>query len=344
MFTILNRNPGGWKGSVVATQRPNIWKLQASKDVDGLIAALQHRDADIRKRSAAALRVLGSTKAIFALDRAIAREMETDVRDHLVAALEHLDQDNLVDTLVKSKNVAGLIEILYSSRADDIYKAAQALGDLGDRLATEGLVMVFRSPLMPDNVRLAAAEALLKLESAPAVVTLLGALRKDNWRVRHNAAAVLGQLRATWATEPLINTLNDEHTLVKRTAAAALRRFNTPRALQALETYRQKESGTKELSLPLPKTGELRNLPPLPEKPKPAPKLDAVKVSRVPLAFRPPPIGEADDTSATLLERPAGLDEAIQNLAQSRSRHNSTASGNNSRSAMGERPQTDPAE
>src|SRR5258706_15088257 len=135
--------------------------------------------------------------------------------------------------MVKNKDIRGLSKMLTSPKNEDIITACRALGKIGDRRAVESLVTVFRSPLLPSNVRLAAAEALLELESAPAVVTLLGALRRDNWQVRRNAAAVLGQLQAAWATDPLIKALDDQNVTVRRTAAAALRRINTPEAITA---------------------------------------------------------------------------------------------------------------
>lgn len=335
-------------------QRPNIWKLQADKDVEGLIAALQHADPDIRKRSAAALRVLGSTKAVFALERSISRERDPIVRDHLRAALEHLNRDEIIDNLIQTRDVTGLVETLYSPHMDDVLRATQALGEIGDRLATEGLVMIFRSPTMSDDIRLAAAEALLKLESAPAVVTLLGALRKDSWRVRHNAAAVLGQLRATWATKPLIEVLqNEDNAVVRRTAGAALRRFNTPQSLQALETHKDRIRG---------QTGKLPVIPPPPDEmdeenepatstpsaeatpPTPPAVIEASATTPVTSATATPKadipaseskadvpspiteiekrhpivvLGQADDTTETLSKPPKGLREAIQAMIKS---------------------------
>lgn len=279
---------------------PNIWKLQAEKDIDGLIEALHSPEPDIRRRTAAALRVLGSTKAIFALTRALAHEQDADVREHMAAALEHLDRDEIINNLIAEKNVQRLTEILNSPYADDVLRAIEALGNIGDRLATEGLVMVFRNATMPDEIRLAAAEALLKLESAPAVVTLLGALRKDNWKIRHNAAAVLGQLRATWATKPLIDALKDENTTVRKTAAAALRRFNTPQALQALAYFKIEERGKTGPLTPLPKTQPL-SPPPTPSISEGWGKVIIENES------------DANDQTITHIARPKGLTEALQN-------------------------------
>jgi hypothetical protein len=250
---------------------PNIWQLQSKGDIEGLIEALRHPDATVRKGSAAALRALGAWQAVPALDAALTAENDWQAHAAISAALQYLDRDIHVETMIKNKDVRGLGKMLASSKMEDITTACRALGKMGDRRAVESLVTVFRNPLLPSNVRLAAAEALLELESAPAVVTLLGALRRDNWQVRRNAAAVLGQLQAIWATEPLIELLNDQNQAVRRTAAAALRRINTPDAVKAASAFEdaQAKSATQELksseggsgrgtgTLPKPTTGSL---------------------------------------------------------------------------------------
>ncbi len=218
---------------------PNIWQLQSKGDVDGLIEALRHTDAGTRRGAAAALRALGAWQAVPALQAALALENDWQVHAAITAALQYLDHDIHIEQLVKGRDVRGLAKMLNSSRIEDVLTACNALASLGDRMATESLVMVFKNALMPNKVRLAAAEALLKLESAPAVVTLLGALRREDWQVRRNAAAVLGQLQATWATEPLVKALGDDNQDVRRTAAAALRRIATPEALDAVKHFEE---------------------------------------------------------------------------------------------------------
>jgi HEAT repeat protein len=73
------------------------------------------------------------------------------------------------------------------------------------------------------------------MDSAPVEVSLLGALRSDRWRVRRNAAAILGQLAASWAVKPLAALLTgDDNEVVRKTAHAALRRIDTAEARAAL--------------------------------------------------------------------------------------------------------------
>ena len=118
-----------------------------------------------------------------------------------------------------------------------------------DKTAVEPLVVLFNDPRTPTRIRLAVAEALLKLEGAPTEVALLAALRSEDWHIRRNSAAILGQIRATWAIEPLARAaLRDKRNVVRRTARAALRYIGTPQALKALKTIRtamQKSQATK---------------------------------------------------------------------------------------------------
>jgi len=257
---------------------PNIWQMQSKGDVDSLIEALRHPDAGTRRGSAAALRALGAWQAVPALQAALAIETDWQVHAAITAALQYLDHDIHVEQLVNNRDVRGLSKMLNSTRIEDVLTACNALGSLGDRLAVEHLVMVFKNSLIPGKVRLAAAEALLKLESAPAVVTLLGALRREDWQVRRNAAAVLGQLQATWAVEPLIKAMNDDNQDVRRTAAAALRRMGTPDALEALKHFEEAPASEQEPEItppPNPDTARLEALRPI--------------TARLPLPPTPPP-------------------------------------------------------
>jgi hypothetical protein len=221
----------------VPTPIPNIWQMQSRGDVDGLIETLSHPEPAARKGAAAALRVLGAWQAVPALEAALMLERDWQSHAAIAAAIKYLDRDVHIEAMVKNRDVRGIIKMLNSPKPEDLLIACQALATIGDRQATESLVMVFRNPMLPNRARLAAAEALLKLESAPAVVTLLGALRRDDWQVRRNAAAVLGQLQATWAAEPLIKALDDPNPVVRRTAAAALRRIGTPEAVKAASAF-----------------------------------------------------------------------------------------------------------
>jgi len=222
----------------VSEYLPDIWRLQAQGDIRGLIEALRHSSADVRRRAAAALRALGASSAIPALQAALVKEQDSEVRGAIIVTLDSLfeqevDEDSEAPDDQYS-TVVRLIAQLSSRQPERVIRAAQRLGELKEKIAAESLILVFHNCELPSRVRLAAAEALLKLESAPVEVALLGALRHTDARVRRNAAAVLGQLDADWAVQPLRQALNDENELVQRTAQAALKRIGTPEALIAL--------------------------------------------------------------------------------------------------------------
>jgi hypothetical protein len=243
----------------VSDYKPDIWKLQAQLNVQGLIEALEDDDPSIRKRAAAALRALDAYEAIPPLKDALERESDPETRSNILSALAILQesQDRRTDEMSVFDESAEppppteaekLIEQLKYGTEEEIIVAAHALGELGDKTAVSPLVVLFNYPKTGIKVRLAAAEALINLESAPVEVALLGALHNKEWRKRRNGAAILGQLKAVWAIEPLAHALEDEHEIVRKTAYAALKHIGTPEASAALKAayQRAKERSTQK--------------------------------------------------------------------------------------------------
>ncbi len=228
---------------------PDIWQLQAQFDIKGLINALQSEDGGTRRRAAAALRALGAVNSIPDLEIAIENEKDPESRGTILTALEALQAEKerrkrgILDTGDQPHiltEVERLINELKTGAPQEIMLHAAVLGKIGDKAAVPALMEKFSDPTLSIKVRLVIAEALLKLESAPVEVALLGALRSDDWHARHNSAAILGQLNAQWAIEPLGRALFDENEHVRKTAFAALRHIGTPEANAVLEAARQK--------------------------------------------------------------------------------------------------------
>lgn len=240
----------------MSDNKSDLWRLQAQLDNQGLIDALKQEDAGIRRRAAAALRAVGAKNAVPHLRTALINEQDPEVKAILAAALEDLSdmsEDVLTEDVEIGENlvqVNKLIDMLQSEDTGQIIDAAQQLGDIGDQIAVEPLVLVFNSPKSSIEVKLAVAEALLKLDGAPVEVALLAALRHNDWHIRRNGAAILGQLKAEWAVEPLSNALRDAHSTVRRTARAALQRIGTPEAVDALH---RRPSQTQKLDQPKPR-------------------------------------------------------------------------------------------
>ncbi len=238
-----------------------VWRMQAQSDIRGLITILGDANPQTRRAAATALRTLALPAAIPGVQDALMRETNPDVRETLVSTLELLFANNKIETDTRtndSKGVVRLIARLSAGHTEQAVRAAQELGDSREKLTAEALLMTFNNRKLSARVRLAVAEALLKLQSAPAEVTLLAALRSEKWMIRRNAAGILGQLEADWAVEPLLKALRDPIEGVRRVALAALERIGTPEALVAIR-------------LPLPDADSTPATAPadLPEKPIP---------------------------------------------------------------------------
>ncbi|MBZ0302224.1 MAG: HEAT repeat domain-containing protein, partial [Anaerolineae bacterium] len=125
--------------------RPNIWLLQAQGDSKGLIDALQNDDPDVRRRAAAALRMLGAAEAIPALRRALDVEADASTRLHLQLTFEDLIAERRDVDAQQAQAARQLVAQLGSSDPAIIVKAAHALGKLPDKTAVEALVLIFHN-------------------------------------------------------------------------------------------------------------------------------------------------------------------------------------------------------
>lgn len=250
-----------------------VWRMQTQGDVRGLVTVLSDSNPLTRRAAATALRTLALPSAIPGVQDALMRESDPDVREVLVTTLELLFANNNTETEARAddnRSVVRLIARLSAGHTEQAVRAAQELGDSREKLTVEALLMTFNNRKLSARVRLAVAEALIKLQSAPAEVTLLAALRSEKWMVRRNAAGILGQLEADWAVEPLLKALRDPIEGVRRVAHAALERIATPEALAAIR-------------LPLPAADSTPATPPadLPEKLTP-PETPPVATSSTP--------------------------------------------------------------
>lgn len=221
--------------------KPDIWQKQSQLDIEGLEKALSSTDAKIRQRAAAALRSMRDMKALPALKSAFEKEEDTQTRTIIAAAIEVLQDSAQKAPEIPTNNQVSpsqqWIEKLKGENTEEVVDAARQLGELGDKVAVEPLILIFNDPKRSIQVRLAVAEALLKLESAPVEVALLANLRHTEWVIRRNGAAILGQLKAEWAIQPLARALSDPHPVVRRTALAALKHIGTPESRKALARY-----------------------------------------------------------------------------------------------------------
>jgi hypothetical protein len=310
--------------AAVADFKFDIWRLQAQGDVRGLSLALKDANPDVRRRAATALRALGASSAIPSLQSVLVTESDPDVRSVIISTLDYLFEQEIEDETEGAPEdptqVVRLIAQLNSPRSDHIIRAAQRLGELNEKIAAEALIMVFHNARLPSEVRLAAAEALIKLESAPVEVSLLRALRHADWRVRRNAAAVLGQLHADWAALPLGEALKDEYEIVRRTALAALKRLDTPEARRVIDRIM-----LDARSQP-PVQSVASASPDSPAQPQPAPSVTSPAAESTPIPPTAPAHAASDENAAKPSMLPAASSPVpVQPPAQPPSRPPSPA-------------------
>ena len=193
----------------------DVKKLRESKNVQGLIFALQNKDPTVQYDAAEALGDIGDERAVEPLLTALKNDETGGVRWKAAEALSKLG----------TPAVAGLISALQHDDDDVRWKAAIALGEIGDPKSISPLI----SLLCDDDryVRSRSAYA-LSMIGEPAVDPLIHALREGDGNLRWGAAIALGKIQNPRAIEPLIRALADKYENVRAESAAALAAIGKP--------------------------------------------------------------------------------------------------------------------
>ena len=233
---------------------PNVEKMEAKKDIKGLINALGYqKDNDVRQAAAAALVRIGAT-AVEPLSASLKHEYG-DVRRAAAKALGEIGDPRAVEPLLaavkagttdsmrdgSSLAVEALakigtpaIDIMVAALRDVEWKvrraAVLALSEIGDPRAIQPLIATLMDK--DDDVRRAVAGALVKA-GEPAVRPLIVVLEDLNVDARRSAVEALGEIGDPQAVRPLVAVLNDEDQQVRQAAADALVKVGKP-AVQPL--------------------------------------------------------------------------------------------------------------
>ncbi len=101
--------------------KPNIERLKARWDIDGLIKALNHRDYRIRKKAAEALGEMKAREAVDALIKAL-KDENPEVRKVAAYALGRIGDE---------KAVKSLVEALKDESLDVRFEVAKSLREIG---------------------------------------------------------------------------------------------------------------------------------------------------------------------------------------------------------------------
>lgn len=237
---------------------PNLKRLEAKRDIQGLVKALQYeKDPQVPCGAALALGRIGDAQAVEPLISTLQQHGNNwDVKqaaadalsqigapavNALIAALAdpisvvRVDAAEALGTIGDVRAVGALITALTDSAAHitastdsaaHIFEsAARALGQIGDAQAIEPLVAAYkhiRGLQWQDEATWRAIDLALAQFGARAVAPLVSALRDDDPFIRAHAADVLGRIGDQRATALLIPALQDQEGVVRKAAAAGL--------------------------------------------------------------------------------------------------------------------------
>ncbi|NLF77026.1 MAG: HEAT repeat domain-containing protein [Chloroflexi bacterium] len=218
--------------------------------VEPLIAALNDPDKHKRQAAAEALGEIGDVRAVqpliaalkasplaeIAAASALAKMGAPAVEPLLVALRNSADE---IDKLDKAQAKIGpldaearLIAVRTVEEHGLLRRMALVLGKIGAP-AVESLLTALRDS--KKEVRRAAASALGETGDARAVELLIVALRDNTDKyMRSEAAEALGKIGDERAVEPLIAVLKDSDGSVRRSAVEALGKIGDPRAVEPL--------------------------------------------------------------------------------------------------------------
>ncbi|MBI4673448.1 MAG: HEAT repeat domain-containing protein [Chloroflexi bacterium] len=220
---------------------PNIEKMKAKRDVNGLIKTLGYqKDNSVQTTAAYELGKLGDPRAV----------------EPLIAALENsktflpATAANALGKLGDPRAVEPLIAALKSSDSFLQENAADALGKLGDPRAVRPLIAAHNDASSNFTLRGSAMRALKKIGTTT-IEPLIVALTDSDKNVRICAADALGEIGDPHAVEPLMAVFKDSDESVRTGAVRALSKIGDARAVEpliaALEDKRVNEVAAKAL-------------------------------------------------------------------------------------------------
>jgi HEAT repeat protein len=199
--------------------------------MQALIGGLQHTDKNVRARAAVDLGTLADPRATTALVQALGAEPEFFVREYLTWALVRMGD----------RAVAPLIELVGDASPRARHGAVHTLSKIGDPRAGEALILALRDADLSVVTKAAYALGELQCTAAiPALVELAGreerellalqnfgravlrplieSLGHPHWRVREQAANILGVLAQVDAVPALLRAFEDAEWQVRLAA------------------------------------------------------------------------------------------------------------------------------
>ncbi len=236
--------------------KPNIGRLLAKEDIDGLIEALDHEDAEIRRDAILALGELGGERAVVVIvpelwgggwtvsKAAIEAAVMADAPEALANQVRQMSDrqfrraiDLVMNADVAPEHQAAWLAVLVTAGdarsvtkvaelledADPAAQAlvAQALGSMGEQ-SVDALVAASRGA--SGEARDVILDVLTGMGES-AVEPLVVMLQEEDASLRQMAAQTLGALGDESAIDPLVGRLADSDRNVQWSAAYALTQF-----------------------------------------------------------------------------------------------------------------------
>jgi HEAT repeat protein len=161
--------------------KPNVAKMEANRDVEGLIHALSDKDNIVRMGAARALGWIGDVRAVQALKKAL-KDNDSAVRVLAEEALKKLE----------SPDVEALKKALKDNDENVRRNAVEQLKRIGGDWAAESLIATLNDPAV--EVRKAAAKSLGNIGSKAAIGSLIYALEDQDHYVGWTAAEALDKI------------------------------------------------------------------------------------------------------------------------------------------------------
>lgn len=243
------------------------------------IAALRDEDWAIRGEAAGLLGTFKDARAVVPLI-SLLRDQDRSVREAAIEALRAIgapaveavgaclteadlsvqeSASAILATIADRRVLTPLLQALSSNDWIVRMHAAKALGKVQSADAVEPLI-----PLLQDKVKAVREEAAAALAAIgdAAIPALLKALQHADWLVRLHAVESLGKAKSKPAVEPLLSVLfNDRDLAVREDAVRALGEIGDPRAVEHLFTA-MREPGLRTLAVEaLGRIGDSRAVP-----------------------------------------------------------------------------------
>jgi len=202
--------------------QPNIQRLAAANNIEGLIKATEHLDPEMRRMAVAALGGIRDHSAYTALLRTL-RDQNKGVRMESIIALGKFKEPSSISSLewtLKDPDPVVRLNVIW------------ALGQIGGRDVVRPLILSMGDT--DKRVRMRAVDTLSNLGKV-ALPELRKAINGRNQLIRRNVINVLGRSEEIELVPEIIRALDDPVSYVRENAIWALGEISDPRGVPYLE-------------------------------------------------------------------------------------------------------------